>query len=151
MPVIWVIFLQTQGKKVKLEPEVPGSLVPESKLRNSRFKSRIQTGIGIKISAIRRTRNRSQKYCQSRNQNRKRNISSKSYSHIFCCFYTYKCFFSMKMVQGPGIGIEIPEFPNQDLESVSKSESSFLHVQSRNRIRNRVQGIEKIRTENIRI
>ena len=39
-------------KSPQPEPEVPGSLVPERKLRDSRFKSRLGTGLGINIRAM---------------------------------------------------------------------------------------------------
>ena len=40
------------NKKCQCTAEVPGSLVPEPKVRDSRFKSRLGTGLGIDIRAM---------------------------------------------------------------------------------------------------
>ena len=40
------------GGWVRWKTEVPGSPVPEPKLRDSRFKSRLGTGLGIDIRAM---------------------------------------------------------------------------------------------------
>merc|ERR1712079_563327 len=73
--------------------EVPGSPVPEPKLRDSRFKYRLGTGLGIDTRAIKDSESVSEpklRNSQSRNQNRNRNSGFRSYSHNFCCFYSLK-------------------------------------------------------------
>ena len=55
--------------------EVPGSLVPESKLRDSRFKSRLGIGLRIEFKAWKESESVSDpklRYSQSRNRNRNR-------------------------------------------------------------------------------
>ena len=58
--------------------EVPGSLVPESKLRDSRFKSRLGIGLGIEFESWEESESVSEpklRYSQSRNRNLNRKLN----------------------------------------------------------------------------
>ena len=63
-------------KSPQPEPEVPGSLVPESKLQDSRFKSRLGIGLGIEFKAWEESVSEPKlRYSQSRNRNRNRQLN----------------------------------------------------------------------------
>ena len=107
---LWIIKRSTY-----CHSEVAGSLVPESKPRGSRLKSRLETGLGIEIKAWKVSEWFSEpkpRYSQSRNRNQY--FFSQSCFHIFCYFYCEKVLFLCKIVLIPSIVIEIPGFSFQD-------------------------------------
>ena len=131
-------------------PEVPNSLVPESKLRDSRFKSRLGIGLKIEFKAWEESESVSEpklRYYQSWNQNRNWKLNlHRLFTEFLLLFHWKYDIFVIKELFSTGIGIEIPRFSFWESESVSESESSYRNVQYRNRTRNLVLDIASLRT-----